>query len=146
MDALLQAFGIDWQLLIVQLVNFGILILALWWFLYRPVLKMLEERKQLVAKGVADAEEATEKLATADAAVSTRLQAAETEAEGIVASAREHATDEKSRIVKEAEARADATLKDAEARAAEAAAKALRESEKEIARLAILAAEKVVRK
>lgn len=145
MDALLEAFGIDWKLLIVQLVNFGILILALWHFLYKPVLKMLEERKQLVAKGVADAEAATEKLATADSEAAHRVQNASLEAEGIVASAREHASEEKARIVKEAEARAAASLKDAEARAAEAAAKALRESEKEIARLAILAAEKVAK-
>lgn len=145
MDALLEAFGIDWKLLIVQLVNFGILILALWQFLYKPVLKMLEERKALVAKGVADAEAATLKLATADSEALGRVHAASTEAEGIVAAAREHASEEKARIMKEAEARAAASLKDAEARAQEASAKALRESEKEIARLAILAAEKVIR-
>ncbi len=62
-----------------------------------------------------------------------------------MASAREAATGEKTRITKEAEARAAAIAADADARAAETAAKALRESEKEIARLSVLAAEKVLR-
>lgn len=146
MEQLFEAFGIDWRLLIAQAINFGVLMLALWYFLYRPVMKTLDERRIKVAKGVEDAEKAGEMLATADTEVSTRLSAAETEAEGVVATARETANSEKARILKEAEARAESVQRDAEARAEEAASKALRESEKEIARLAILAAEKTIRK
>lgn len=146
MEQLLEAFGIDGKLLLAQLVNFGVLFIALTWLLYKPVMKTLDERREKVAKGVLDAEAAEKKLAEADDEATSRVKAADTEAEGIVASAREAATSEKSRIVKEAEERAEALAKDAEARAEETAAKALRESEKEIARLAVLAAEKAMRK
>lgn len=145
MDALLEAFGIDWSLLLVQGVNFGILIVALWFLLYKPVLKVLEERKALVAKGVEDAKAATQMLEGADTEVASKLASADAEASGIVASAREAAIEEKARIMKEAETRAAAALKDAEARSKEASAKALRESEQEVARLAILAAEKILK-
>jgi len=47
--------------------------------------------------------------------------------------------------LKEAEARAAAVTKDAEVRASEIAARTRRESEQEVARLAILAAEKIIR-
>lgn len=142
MEQLFDAFGIDWKLLLAQLVNFGVLFVALTWLLYKPVMKTLDERRAKIAQGVEDAERASEKLASADEEAATRVGKADAEAEALVASAREAASAEKTRIVKEAEARAVAVAADADARAKEAAAKMLRESEQEIARLAILAAKK----
>jgi F-type H+-transporting ATPase subunit b len=145
MDQLFSAFGIDGKLLIAQLINFGVLFVGLTYLLYKPVMKTLDERREKVAQGVLDAQAASEKLAVADEEASAKVKGAETDAEGIVASARDLAGTEKARIVKEAEARAQALEADATARAKETAAKALRESEQEIARLAVLAAEKVLR-
>lgn len=132
-------------MLIAQAINFGVLLVALTYFLYKPVMKTLDERKQKVAKGVEDAIAAEQKLSEADSVASERLQTAEGEAETIVASARDAAQGERTRILKEAEARAASVATDAEARAEEVRVKALRDSEKEIARLAILAAEKTLR-
>jgi F-type H+-transporting ATPase subunit b len=145
MDKLLGAFGIDPQLLIAQAINFGVLLLVLWYFLYRPVLKVLDERKQKVAQGVLDAKEATEKLLRADTDASETMKGAEKEADAILSSARDSASIEKARIVKEAELRAVKIESDADARAKEESLRTLKESEKEIARLAILAAEKTLR-
>ncbi len=145
MQELFAAFGIDWHLLIAQAVNFGIVLVALWYFLYKPVLAMLAKRQQVVAKGVEDAKLAEKMLASADDEALTRITSADAQAESIVSAARESATAEKVRLLKEAETRAAAVAKDAEARAIEVAARARRESEQEIARLAILAAEKVMR-
>lgn len=146
MEQLLTAFGIDGKLLIAQAVNFGVLFVALTYLLYKPTMKTLDERRAKVAKGVLDAEEAEKKLAEADVTVGEKLKGAESEAEGIVASAREAGASEKARIVKDAETRAASIEAESEARAREAASRALKESEKEIARLAILAAEKAMRK
>lgn len=143
MDSLLDAFGIDWKLFLAQAVNFGIVLLVLWHFLYKPVMKTLDERAKKIAQGVEDAEKASEKLAGADTEAAGIVSKADSEASEIVAHARSAGNEEKSRIVKDAEARAAAIAADADARAKEAAAKTLRESEKEIARLAILAAAKV---
>ncbi len=145
MESLLDAFGIDWKLLTAQLVNFGVLFVALTWLLYKPVMKTLDERSQKIAKGVEDAELASLKAATADEDAAKVVKGAETEAETIVSSARDLAGTEKARIVKEADARAAQIAADADARAKETAAKALRDSEKEVARLAVLAAEKILR-
>ncbi len=145
MDQLFGAFGIDGKLLIAQLINFGVLFVGLTYLLYKPVMKTLDERRTKVAQGVIDADAASMKLATAGEEASTLVRSAETDAEGIVASARDAAGAEKARIMKEAETRAVAIAADAEARAKEAANKALRDSEKEIARLSVLAAEKVLK-
>ena len=55
MGPLLQAFGIEGHLLIAQLVNFGVLFVALMYLLYKPVMKTLDERRIVIAKGVEDA-------------------------------------------------------------------------------------------
>ena len=46
MGQVLAAFGIDWRLLLINSINFGLLLLALWYFLYGPLMKMLEEAPQ----------------------------------------------------------------------------------------------------
>ena len=145
MDQLFGAFGIDGKLLIAQLINFGVLFVGLTYLLYKPVMKTLDERRAKVAQGVLDAQAASEKLATAGEEAGTIVKQASTEAEGIVSSARDAASSEKARIMKDAETRAAQVAADAEARSKETANKALRDSEKEIARLSVLAAEKVLK-
>lgn len=144
MEQLFEAFGIDWKLLIAQAINFGVLFVALWLLLYKPVMKTLDERAKKIAQGVEDANRAAEKLAGADTEAAKVVATAEAKAQESMQSARDAAAMERSRLVKEAETRAAAIAADAEARAKETAAKSLRESEKEIARLAVLAAAKVV--
>ena len=61
------AFGIDWRLLLVQAVNFGLLLLALWYFLYGPVLKMIDDRRAKIAESVKVAEAAARRLEEAKA-------------------------------------------------------------------------------
>ncbi len=146
MGSLLEAFGIESHLLIAQLVNFAILFMILWYFLYRPVMKVLDERRLIVAKGVEDARDAEAALKDASVTASVITRGAETEAEGITARAREEAGSERDRMMKEAQARAEGIERDAQARAQEDHDRMMRDSEKEVARLAILAAEKAMRK
>lgn len=145
MNQLLTTFGINWQLLIAQAVNFGLLLLILWYFLYRPVLRILDERRKKIAEGVRTAALADQKLEDAKTEGQGIVGQAAREAEGLVAAARTRAEARGEEIAKAAEARAQATLKDAAERAEEAKRQALKESEREIARAAMLAAEKILR-
>ncbi len=145
MHELFEAFGVEWKLLIAQAVNFGIVLVGLWYFLYKPVMKIVDERQQLVEKGVQDAHKAEEFLAAADQTAGERLQTAEREAEHIVSLARKEAGTKRAELVQEAERRAEHIEKEAQARAAQESAKFRRESEREIARLAVLAAEKALK-
>jgi F-type H+-transporting ATPase subunit b len=145
MQQLFEAFGIDGRLILAQAVNFGIVLVALRYFLYTPVMKSLDARRALVAKGVHDAEQATIILTGADVQAKETSLSAEKEAQLVLTHARNEASSEKARILGEAEARAAALSRDAELRAQENAAKMLRESEKEIARISVLAAEKVLK-
>lgn len=146
MEQLLTTFGIDWHLLLIQMLNFGIVLLALNYFLYKPVFLMLAKRQELVRQGVEDAKEAERILQGADAKAEASIQQADEEAARVVAQARELATAEKQRLLKESEERAAAIASDADARAKETLLRARKESEKEVARLAVLAAEKILQK
>ena len=46
----LNSLGIDYKLLIAQLVNFVLLFIVLYIFLYKPVLKMLNARSEKINK------------------------------------------------------------------------------------------------
>lgn len=144
MNELFAAFGINWKLLLVQAFNFALLLAVLWYFLYQPVLKMIDDRRQKIAQGVHDAEAAAKKLDDAKTKGEGIVGTASREAEGIVAAARTRAEEKADEIVKTAESRAAASLKGAAARAEEAKRQALKESEREIARAAMLAAEKIL--
>lgn len=145
MGDLLEVFGINWKLLLVQAINFGVLLVILWKFLYTPVLKLIDERREKIAEGVKTAEEAARKLSESETRGKDIVASASRDAEKIVATARERAEEKGTELLRAAETRAEAVLKDAEARAEEAKRQALKQSEREIARAAMLAAEKILR-
>lgn len=63
MDELMHKLGVDWRLLIAQLVNFLILFFILKKLLYKPVLDLFEQRRRKIADGIRDADAAKERLA-----------------------------------------------------------------------------------
>ena len=51
---LLTKLGVDWKLLIAQIVNFTILLAVLSYFVYRPLLDLLDARRARIAKAMED--------------------------------------------------------------------------------------------
>src|ERR1700760_1863985 len=51
-----RTFGVDWTHLGAQVISFGIVCLVLYKFAYKSVLAMLEERRQQIAQGLANAD------------------------------------------------------------------------------------------
>lgn len=145
MDQLIQAFGIDAKLIVVQILNFTLLAAGLSYLLYKPVLKMLADREAKIRQGVLDAEEAAKARATADEERKEVLTKAHAEAEDINVRARAHAEEIETSIVEDARVKAAAIVAKAEATGEELRAQAKASSDAEIARLAVLAAEKVLR-
>ena len=146
MNALFAAFGVDWHLLLIQLVNFALLLGVLTYFLYKPILRIIDERQAKIAEGVRTANEANKKLEDAKTQGEQMVGDAGKQAESLVATARARATELNVQAQKSAQEKAAAILKDAEAKAEEEKRQAMLESEREIARAAMLAAEKILGK
>lgn len=82
-----EALGINLPMIIAQIVNFTILLVVLRMVLYKPVLKMLDERKQKIAEGLNAAEIARAEAASAQANIQAQLDTARKEGQEIVAGA-----------------------------------------------------------
>jgi F-type H+-transporting ATPase subunit b len=66
-ERIVTTFGIDWPHLLAQIASFCIVCLILYRFAYRPVLKMLDIRRQQIAQGLANAEQIKAELARTEA-------------------------------------------------------------------------------
>ena len=64
---LANTFGVDWPHLISQIISFSIVCILLQRFAYKPILKMLEVRRQQIAQGLADTEKIRAELAETEA-------------------------------------------------------------------------------
>lgn len=108
MSELISQLGIDWRLLLSQAANFLLLLLVLRLFVYKPVIRILKERKAKVEEGLMKAKEADERLLQIEEIGKGKLKEAESGALGIL-----RATEEKAKKV-EAELLAEAKKKEAE--------------------------------
>ena len=63
LEQIARTFGVDWQHLIAQIISFGIVCFVLYRFAYRPVLAILEKRRQQIAEGLSNAEKIKAELA-----------------------------------------------------------------------------------
>ena len=145
MSELFSAFGLDWRLLIVNIVNFGVLLFALQHFLYAPIVRVLEDRRQKVAQSVIDADIARERLSEIEASRGEVLASAGREADDVLAKARKAGSDKERELISSGEAAAARIVTAAEAEAAEQKARAIAESKQEVAKLIVLGIEKTVR-
>jgi F-type H+-transporting ATPase subunit b len=52
MEKLLESFGIDYKILIAQIINFSLIFFLLYKFLFNPLKKVIEERKKKIYEGL----------------------------------------------------------------------------------------------
>jgi len=143
---LLEKLGIDWRLLIAQLVNFLILVLILYKFLYKPLLKMLDGRKEKIEKGLRDAEQLGVELEKTKELQAAEIQKAKQEARGIIEEADKRAEAAGAETKAKTKAEVEKLIMVAKNQMIEEKSKMMAEIKKEAAELVIAVAEKVVGK
>jgi F-type H+-transporting ATPase subunit b len=87
-EQIARTFGVAWPHLIAQTISFTIVCALLYWLAYKPILQMLEQRRQQIADGLANAEKLRAELARTEAQRREVLAQAHAEAKGIVREAR----------------------------------------------------------
>jgi len=137
-------FGINWKLFIAQLVNFGVIVLILWKWVFNPVIGALQNRQQKIEKSLVDAEKVRKQVEELTKSRQEHERAAKIEYEQIVARATDAANAQKQEILNAAKQRAEKIMKETEARIAHAEARMILEVREELADLAIAAAEKLI--
>lgn len=140
----MAALGVEWGFLISQLVNFIILLVLLRMFLYRPILNMLEQRKERIAQSMKDAERVSAAAREAEQEKAKILDAARREAQEIRAGAARDTEKIAQDIRARAEQEATEIRMKAQADAQAQAESILADANKQIADLAIAATEKLL--
>lgn len=136
--------GINLPLLVAFLINFVILFALLGLVLYKPVLKMLDERAKKIKEGVERAEATKEEYERVNVEVQEQISKAKQESQVIVAQASQVGENLKEEARKEARKEAQAIVDRARMELEQERDKLIDELRKEFVSTAILAAEKVI--
>jgi F-type H+-transporting ATPase subunit b len=109
----LEKLGINPGYLFLQIINFAIVALLLQLILFKPVAKMLRERRERIAEGLNNARKADEALAGAEASKQRLLDDAHAEVQHITNEAHTRAEEAAAQIKADAHAEAERILEDA---------------------------------
>ncbi|MFZ2487277.1 MAG: F0F1 ATP synthase subunit B [Anaerolineae bacterium] len=143
MDAL-SSLGINGPFLLAQIINFFVLFFLLRLLLYKPVLNMLEARKQRIADGLLAAETARREADVERARLQAQIDSERREAMERVAAASKRGETLASEIESSARQDAQRIVEDARSEAGRERERIIAEAQEQIADLALLAAEKVL--
>jgi F-type H+-transporting ATPase subunit b len=138
-ERIVTTFGVDWPHLLAQVASFCIVCFVLYRFAYRPVLKMLEVRRQQIAQGLANAEQIQAELARTEAQRQEVMAQANVQANKFIEEARAAAA----RVLEQETRKAIAAAEQIMIKAREAAAqdhdRMLAELKREVGRLVVQA-------
>jgi len=132
--------------LIIQMVNFLLLLFILTKLLYKPFVAKMEERSQAIKKSLEEAQAARAEAQRQREEHASKIQAAHAEAQAIRASALTEAAEEQRRLVEAARVEAARLVESARADLAADLRRARQDLRQEVADLSITVAEKLIRK
>ncbi|HEV2394839.1 MAG TPA: F0F1 ATP synthase subunit B [Verrucomicrobiae bacterium] len=130
-------FGWDLPHFIAQVISFSLVALLLYLFAYKRILQMLDERRQRIAEGLANAEKIKTELASTEAQRIQVLSKAEAQASRMIEEARAAAARVKEQETQKAIATAEQIVVKAREAAAADHARMLVELKREVGRLVV---------
>jgi F-type H+-transporting ATPase subunit b len=132
-----HTFGVDWPHLIAQIISFIIVCAFLYKFAYKRVLAMLEERRQHIAGGLANAEKIKAELARTEAQRQEAMVEANAKAAKLIEEARAAAARVQEQETQKAIAAAEQIIAKAREAAAQDHARMLADLKREIGALVV---------
>ncbi len=138
------ALGISFSAFIIQLLTFVLVFLLLKKYAFKPIIKMLGERRKVIDDGVKMGETLAAERAKFDIEVAKIIREARTEADHIIATGHKEAREVVREAEKSAQRKAETILADAEVRVNEESERAKRALEKDIVGLISEATEAIV--
>ena len=136
-ERIASTFGVNWPHLFAQTVSFGIVCAVLYILAYKPILQMLEARRQQIASGLANAEKIKAELARIESERQAVLLKADAEGKRLIEEARAAAARVQASETSKAIASAEQILVRAREAAARDHARMLAELKHEVGRLVV---------
>ena len=141
-----ETFGFNKSLFASQIISFLIVAFLLHRFAYKPILRVLEERRQRIADSLAQADKIKEELAKTEAARKQLLEQAGTQASKLIEEARAAAAQVQEKETQKAVAAAEQIIAKARQAAEADHARMLAELRREVGRLVVQTTAKVTGK
>ncbi len=145
-EQIARTFGVDWSHLVAQIISFSIVCLLLHRFAYKPVLKMLEERRQQIATGIVESEKIKAELAQTETLRRETILKADAQATKLIEGAHAAAARMKEQETQEAIAVAEQIIIKSRETAMLDHARMLTELKLEVGRLVVQATAKITGK
>jgi len=143
-EELITKLGIDWKLLIAQIVNFGLLLFLLYRFVYGPMIKFLDTRSRKIAEGILNAEE-MEKIKQEIKERGKEIeQKAQEKANELLKKSKELAEKEHNQVILEAQDKVKKVIAEAKANIVNEKELAIAEVKAELGVLVLMATKKVL--
>ena len=140
----MEQLGVNLPLLLAQIVNFLIVLFALRLFLYKPVLQMLDQRRERIREGLQAAEQSKEQAAQTEQEVAAQLAEARSQGQALLAQAQESANRVQEDARAQARREAEVLLERARSEIQLERDQAIAELRAQFADLTVSAAEKVI--
>lgn len=141
-----QTFGWNLWLFLSQVINFVVVAVLLRQFAYKPIVKILQERRERIAEGLSNADKIRQQLADAEQRHAEILAKANVEAQKMIEEARESAGHVAERKEQEAIAAAEQIMAKAREASALEHERTMAELKREIGRLVVDTTSKVTGK
>lgn len=138
-------FGIDWMKFIAQLINFAVVLLILWKWVFTPVTKKLEERTAKIEKAMKDATNTEKEKQAFSAWKLEEMSNARKESNIIITEAKTEAEKVKDQILQDAKFEQQKLVGQAKEKIIEEQQKAISAAKGELADLVTNATEKIIR-
>lgn len=110
MGSLIETFHIDIKLLLAQIVNFAVVVGVLYFFVFKPLLRMMADRERKIKDGLRFAEQAEEDLRNARQKGESTILEARQRADAEMEQAKRLAEEKKKDILQNATAEAEMFL------------------------------------
>lgn len=132
-----RTFGVDWPHFISQVISFGIVAFLLHRFAYKPILQVLEQRRERIAESLANADRIKQELAKTEAARQEVMNQANQQANRLIEEARAAAARVQEQETQKAIAAAEQIIAKAREAAAQDHARMLADLKREIGHLVV---------
>lgn len=142
----IEKFGIDWKLLIAQGVNFAIVLLVLWKFAYKPILKMLHDREKTIDQSLKNADRVEALKQEMEVEKKAVLTEAKKEAQVIMQDAQKKIEQNRQIQLDKTKSEIAELVSKAKQEITQEKTKAMKAAERELGAIAVSVAEKLIRR
>jgi len=146
MDSIISTFHIDWHLMLAQLFNFTVVALVLWFFVFKPLNKVMADRGERIDRSLKEAEEISAKLKSAEEEKIEVLNEGRQQAQKIIQESKLLAENSQKKTIEETQEKVKKIVEESKKQIASGKQQMIKEVESHVVDLAILVSQQVLQK